>query len=324
MDAVTLDTTDSGLVHALHIDGRVPFRTVAEVLDVSENTVARRYRRLRSSGLLRVVGAVNGVRLGYSSWTLRLQCTPDAAGAIATTLAARPDTSFVHLLSGGTEISCNVQTPTAADRDALLLDKLPRTSRITAVSAHLLLRATTLPATWDGAAWLSEEQAGRLRRPPESPAPEPVALDKQDRAVLEILARDGRAGYTELATVAGSSDSTVKRRLDTLRRTGILTYTVDISPAVLGFPAEARLWMSVQPSQLVDVAQAMAGHPEVSFAAMTTGPSNLVAAVNCRNADDLCRYLTERVAALDAIRSIETAPVIRTLKRAGAYIPATR
>ncbi|MFB6440814.1 Lrp/AsnC family transcriptional regulator [Streptomyces sp. NPDC056411] len=325
METVTLplDDIDRGLIHALHIDGRVPFRTVAEVLGVSENTVARRYHRMRSAGALRVVGVVNGVVLGHTSWALRLQCTPDAAGALAAALAARPDTSFVHLLSGGTEISCNVQTPSAAERDALLLHKLPRTGRITAVSAHLLLRATALPGDWSGAARLSAEQVARLR--PAAPAATPrapVELGPQDRLMLDLLAHDGRAGYRELAAATGSADSTVKRRLDTLRGSGTLTYAVDISPVTLGFPTEARLWMSVRPSGLAAVAQAMAGHPEVSFAALTTGPSNLVAAVNCRSSDDLCRYLTERVAALDAVRSVETAPVIRTLKRSGSAVGA--
>ncbi|MGW2628832.1 hypothetical protein ACWC2K_05795 [Streptomyces chattanoogensis] len=44
------------------------------------------------------------------------------------------------------------------------------------------------------------------------------------------------------------------------------------------------------------------------------------AAVNCRNPDDLCRCITERVAALDAVRSLETTPVIRTLKRAATSL----
>ncbi|MGO4752694.1 Lrp/AsnC family transcriptional regulator, partial [Streptomyces sp. 2MCAF27] len=52
-DTVTLDDIDRGLVHALQIDGRAPLRTLGEALGVSENTVARRYRRLRSAGVLR-------------------------------------------------------------------------------------------------------------------------------------------------------------------------------------------------------------------------------------------------------------------------------
>ncbi|WP_208266568.1 Lrp/AsnC family transcriptional regulator [Actinomadura nitritigenes] len=317
MDDVMLDPVDRGLVHALRIDGRAPFSRIGAVLGVSENTVARRYRRLRSSGVLRVVGAVNGPRLGYTSWTIRLRCTPDAAGAIAGALAARDDTSFVHLLSGGTEISCNTQTRSADERDALLLEKLPRTRRVIGVSAHLLLRSYALPGTWLGPAVLSEDQAARLRPPAPDDAARPVEVGDADRALLAALAVDGRAGHAELARATGWSESTVRRRAEALRGAGVLQYQVDIEPARLGFHAEARLWTSVRPSALQDVATAMAAHPEVSFVALTTGPTNLVAVVNCRDTEDLARYLTERVAPLDGIATMETAPVIRTVKRAG-------
>jgi hypothetical protein len=54
---------------------------------------------------------------------------------------------------------------------------------------------------------------------------------------------------------------------------------------------------------------------------VTTGSTNLTAAINCRDNADLYRYLTERVSILDAISTMETAPVIRTVKRAGAVLP---
>ncbi|MFD0688975.1 Lrp/AsnC family transcriptional regulator [Actinomadura fibrosa] len=324
MDDVTLDPIDRGLVHALRIDGRAPFTRIGEALGVSENTVARRYRRLRSSGVLRVAGTVNGARLGHTSWTIRLRCTPDAAGAIAEALAARDDTSFVYLLSGGTEISCNTRTRSADERDALLLERLPRTRRVIGVSAHLLLRSYALPGTWLGPAVLSPEQAALLR-PPEpdgDAAADPVVTDlTADRALLGALARDGRATHADLARATGWSESTVRRRTDALRRAGVLTFQVDIEPRRLGFHAEARLWMSVRPSALQTAATAMAAHPEVSFVALTTGPTNLVAAVNCRDTEDLARYLTERVAALDGITALESAPVIRAAKRAGPPLP---
>ncbi|MEU1667508.1 Lrp/AsnC family transcriptional regulator [Streptomyces sparsogenes] len=322
-DPVILDDLDRGLVHALQIDGRAPLRTLGEVLGVSENTVARRYRRLRSAGVLRVVGAFNGARLGYSAWTIRLRCTPDAAGPLARALAARPDTSYVHLLSGGTEISCSAQTRSGEEGDALLLHRLPRTGRVTSVSAHLLLDHSALPNSWAGPALLSGEQTAALGPPPVDDAedPEGVTLEEGDRALFDALSRDGRASYAELAAATGWSDSTVRRRLLALRRAGVLAFLVDIPPAALGFRAEARLWMSVRPSRLAAVASAMAEHPEVSLVAMTTGPTNLLAAVNCRDGRHLARYLTERIASLDAIRAMETAPVIRTVKRAGAPLP---
>ncbi|MGX1757429.1 Lrp/AsnC family transcriptional regulator [Streptomyces lydicus] len=330
-DTVILDEVDRGLVHALQIDGRAAFRAIGATLGVSENTVARRYRRLRTAGILRVVGTLNGARLGYSAWTIRLRCTPDAAGAMATALAKRSDISFVHLLSGGTEISFSTQTRSSDESDALLLHQLPRTARVTSVSAHLLLTHYALPDNWAGPAWLTPAQAALLTPPPavdrgvaaEAGADASVELREGDRALLEALGRDGRTGYAELATATGWSDATVRRRIATLRRSGVLIFLVDIPPAALGFRAEARLWMSVQPSKLTAVAAAMAGHPEASLVALTTGPTNLLAAVNCRDAHDLSRYLTERIASLDAIRTIETAPVIRTLKRAGTLLLPT-
>ncbi|MFF4287794.1 Lrp/AsnC family transcriptional regulator [Streptomyces sp. NPDC001633] len=328
----TLDDVDHGLVHALQIDGRAPFRLIGEALGVSESTVARRYRRLRSAGTLRVAGTLNGARLGHHAWTIRLRCTPDAAGPLATALAARTDTSYVHLLSGGTEISCSAQTPTADESEALLLHKLPRTARVTSVSAHLLLDHYALPNTWAGPARLTREQTALLTPPgPLADGADDAAgeagpcggalVGPADRPLFDVLARDGRAGYPELAAAAGCSESTARRRVAALRRAGVLTFLVDIPPAALGFRAEARLWMSVRPSRLTAVAAAMAEHPEVSLVALTTGPTNLLAAVNCRDSVDLARYLTGRIAALDAIRSIETAPVIRTVKRAGALLP---
>ncbi|WP_171163370.1 Lrp/AsnC family transcriptional regulator [Streptomyces sp. I05A-00742] len=322
-ETVTLDETDRGIVHALRIDGRAPYRVIGEVLGVSESTVARRYRRLRSSGVLRVVGSLNGTRLGHSAWTIRVRCTPDAGPAIAEALAARPDTSYVHLLSGGTEISCSVQTAGADESEALLLHRLPRTARVTSVSAHLLLGQYALPSDWAGPACLTAEQAALLAPPPVDGSAE-VTLGPADRPFLELLARDGRAGHAELAAATGWSETTVRRRLAALRRAGVLVLLVDIPPAALGFRTEARLWLSVRPSRLTAVAEELAGHPEVSLVALTTGPTNLLAAVNCRDALDLARYLTERIASLDAVRAMETAPVIRTVKRAGAPLPLVR
>jgi len=318
-DSVVPDELDRRLVHALQVDGRAPLRLIGEVLGISENTVARRYRRLRTAGILRVAGTLNGARLGYSAWTIRLQCTPDAASSIATALAARTDTSYVYLLSGGTEISCSAQTPTADESEALLLHKLPRTTRITSISAHLLLDHYALPNNWAGPASLTPEQTALLAPPPTDEDAD-VSLTSADRPLLDLLSRDGRASHTELATVTGWSESTVRRRMTALRRAGVLTFLIDVPPAALGFHSETRLWMSVRPSRITAVATAMADHPEVSLVALTTGPTNLLAAVNCRDSRDLSRYLTERIASLDAIRAIETAPVIRTVKRSGTVL----
>ncbi|MEJ3651542.1 AsnC family transcriptional regulator [Actinomycetes bacterium KLBMP 9759] len=312
-----LQSVDRAIAQALELDGRASFRLVGDVLGVSESTVARRYRRMRSAGVLRVVGSANGLLLGYTSWTLRIRCMPDAANAIAAALARRPDTYWVHVLSGGTEISCNLQARDDAERDVLLMDTLPRTSRVLDVSAHALLGGAG--TGWGGLDELTAEQVQRLRPP--APEPASVPLTDHDHAVLAVLARDGRTTVADLAAAVGWSESSVRRRIELLRHHGVLVFDLDLPPAAIGHRGEARLWITAVPAQLTAVAAALGEHPETSFVGITTGPTNVVAAVVCRDHPALLRYLTERISPLPGITSVETAPVIRTVKRAGALLP---
>ena len=54
MRSDSFDPLDRQLVHALQLDPRAPFSRVAAVLGVSDQTVARRYSRLRTDGLIAI------------------------------------------------------------------------------------------------------------------------------------------------------------------------------------------------------------------------------------------------------------------------------
>ncbi|MFD0274115.1 Lrp/AsnC family transcriptional regulator [Kitasatospora sp. NPDC127111] len=319
---LTPDELDRGLIHALQVDARAPFTLIAEVLGSSTQTVVRRYRRLQAQAGLRVVTLPSPRSSGTHQWFVRLTAATRSAHDIAVALARRPDTSWVRLTSGGTEIVAIIHTaPSGPDAHALLLRDIPRTAGITAVSAHHLLH-TYLggPTAWRGRVdVLDEAQQARLRAGA-GPAGtddggEPYLLTAQDRALLAALREDARLGYADLAAATGISASTAVRRLGELRARGSLFFDVDVEPAVLGITVSALLWMQVAPAHLDTVATALAGHEELALVAATTGPTNLVAHALCRNAEDLHTYLTRRIA-WEAVTRIETAPVLRTYKAA--------
>ena len=319
-----LDELDRQLVHALQVDGRAPFSRIAEVLGVSDQTVARRYRRLRSEGTVRVIGNLDTWRIGAVSWYLRLQCTPDAAQPIADALARRPDTAWVRLASGGTEISCVTRSRSKADTDALLLDKLHRTPRIVGISAHALIHMFYggNESFLAKAGVLRDDQIAALTPPWRTDPPGEVPeLGAGDRALMAVLSRDGRAGLPELAGATGWSETTVRRRLTELRRCRALFFDVDVPGPAMGLAVEAMMWLSVAPHGMVEAAETLAGHAEVPFVAATTGSTNIVASLVCKDVAALYEYLTSKVAAIPAIHHIETNPIVRTLKREGALLP---
>ncbi|MBE8522062.1 Lrp/AsnC family transcriptional regulator [Amycolatopsis sp. H6(2020)] len=316
MESGLLDNLDRRLAHALQLDGRASFSTIAAVLGVSDQTIARRYRKLRSSGVLRVVGVPEAAPLGQVHWLVRLGCVPDAAAPIAAALARRDDTQWVSLMSGGTEIVCFVRAPLREQADGLLLGRLPKTPQVVSMTAYRLLRRFAGgPAGWPGrSSALSAVQVAALSRTPESSAYRP---EPGDAGLLAALARDGRADMSTLAAASGRSESTVRRRLETLRSSGALYFDVEVDAALLGYPLTATLWLTVAPSALESTGQALATHPQVAFAAATTGPANLVANVGCRDDAALYEYLADDLGGLEGIRQVETAPMIRTLKRFG-------
>ncbi|GIF69153.1 AsnC family transcriptional regulator [Asanoa ishikariensis] len=321
MDPLTLDDLDRQLAHALQVDGRAPFSQVAAVLGTSDRTLARRYRRLREGGALRVVGVPDAATLGHVDWLVRMRCTPDAALPVGTALARRPDTSWVQLLSGGTEITCITRTRAQTTDGDLLLQKLPRTPRLTAVAAHCILRAVAGTSGWPGrTAALDADQIAALT--PEPVAPGAVGdLTAADHHLLAALAEDGRAGYPTLARATGWSETTVRRRIAHLHGTNALYFDVEIEPALFGYTAEASLWLTVAPAALGTVTRALATHPQIGFAAATTGPSNVVASVIAKDLAALYDYLANGIGALDGIAQAETAPVVRRLKGAGTMRP---
>lgn len=325
MDDQGFDRLDRQLVQALMIDGRAAFSRLAAVLGTTDQTVIRRYRRLRGAGLLRVIGLPVGDRVGLYESRLRIQCVPGAAPVIADALARRPDTGWVKIFSGGTEVGCLVSSRTWEDHEALLLRKLPRTQQVTGVSAQNMLHRYTEGANRRlGLTELSEGQIEALEPPPVSTDEETVRLDDWDHAMLAVLARDGRAGYPELAKATGRSESTVRRRVDHLRRSGALTFDVEVLPVHLGYRTEAALAATVAPSDLAEIGRALAGHPQVPFVAATTGAANLAASVLCRDQRDLYTYMTEGIGALKAVRRLEVLPVLRHVKRAGLLSDGNR
>lgn len=323
METVTLDGVDRALLHALMIDGRASFARLARVLDTSDRTVARRYARLRDGGVARVVGAAS-IDAVTDRWLIHVRCQPRAALDVASALARRDDTSWVDLLSGGTEISAGMHARTDRDRDELLLQRLPHTTAVVSITAHSVLHVYAGgPDGFRGLHTLDPDQVADLTVAPARSGPSEAApaLAESDRPLLRALARDGRASWAALAVATGWSESTVARRLETLCAAGLVFFDLDLDLTRLGFRCDARIRASVDPSRLAQVGAAVAAHPEVTFAAATTGPANLVLSVRCRDNADLYRYLTERLGALTVLRDVEIAPVIRTLKRVSPLPP---
>ncbi|MFF0745961.1 Lrp/AsnC family transcriptional regulator [Streptomyces sp. NPDC004111] len=324
VDHHALDELDQRLLHALEVDARASFSRIAAVLRVSDQTVARRFKRMRTEGRVRVVGVRDHTVLGQESWTLRLRCAPESAGAISRALARRPDTAWIALTSGGTEVVCVTRARSRGEHEELLLGKLPRTPRIVEIQAYQALhRFYGGPAGWfaKSTALTAEEVA--LLRPrygaqdgPGADGQRPrVRITEEDEPLVAALEADGRASFAELQKLTGRSESALRRRLDQLLASGALYIDTQFDSEWLGHVSAAMLWITAAPAALASVGAAMAAHPEVVFAGAAAGPCNLLAVVLNRDTEALYTYLTEKLGVLEGVQHVECTPVLRRVKQ---------
>ena len=81
---IVLDATDQSIINLLRKDGRMPYRAIARELDIAENTVRARVRRMEETGTMRVVAVTDIEAAGYGM-LLRLAAERDPQWWMGTT-----------------------------------------------------------------------------------------------------------------------------------------------------------------------------------------------------------------------------------------------
>jgi DNA-binding Lrp family transcriptional regulator len=111
------------------------------------------------------------------------------------------------------------------------------------------------------------------------------ALDDLDRKIIAALVANSRTSFTEIGHAIGLSAPAVKRRVDRMRETEVITgFTTIVQPAALGWRTEAYVEVycdgAAPPRRLAEVAR---NHPEVVAAVTVTGEAD--ALLHIRAAD---------------------------------------
>jgi len=332
-ESVDVGPEDVRIIRALQVAPRASFASIAAVLGRSEGSVARRYRRMRADGVLRVAGVLDPGALGQSKWLVRLRCRPGSVTAIADALTRRDDVSWVALTAAGSEVTCAVRSRTPEQRDDLLGRRLPRTAAVLDINASAMLRQFVggrghYWAALRGTLTAEQEAALGDGSEPFAEAPvvarEPVDLGDADEKLLGALAADGRAGPVDLAAAAGLTPGRAARRLRWLLEHRVVHIDVEIAAAALGYRARANLWLRVHPSAVKSVGRTLAREPEIAFAAAVSGPHNLHAVAHCRDLDELFEFTTDRVGSLPGLQSMEVSPILQHVKQAGTLLAGDR
>jgi Lrp/AsnC family leucine-responsive transcriptional regulator len=118
-------------------------------------------------------------------------------------------------------------------------------------------------------------------------------VDATDVEIIELLRRDARRTFADIAERVALSAPAVKRRVDRLERDGFITgYTVRVDHAKLGQPLQAFTELRFAGNATVEEIAGIGGDiPEVQTIFTTAGDPDALAWIRVRDVEDLKRVI---------------------------------
>src|SRR5881227_3391876 len=140
------------------------------------------------------------------------------------------------------------------------------------------------------------------------------SVDQTDRQIIALLREDARRSFQNIGGHVGLSAPPVKRRVDRLRREGVIRgFTTLIDPRRFGWQTQAIVELTtVGRFSGADILAAIRGHPEVAAAYTVAGQASAILIVRAEDTVHLEQVL-ERLREAPGIIRTTTAVVLSTL-----------
>jgi DNA-binding Lrp family transcriptional regulator len=262
-----IDEVDLALLDGVHVNPRVGFGELGQVLGLSGATVARRWSRLVEEGHAWVSSAI-GPALPVTGALLEAECAPGMAQQVADRWASVAQVFSVHLTTGRYNAYALIVAADDAMLARLLIDVLPATPGIRAI------RSSTMFRLFSGTYWrlgaISPRQAREVAPGPVHASPH--RFDDVDRRIYLALQHDGRLTYREVAARMECSETFARRRLQLLTRSGLISFRADFARADAGWPINVMMMLSLADGAAVDdIGRLLVGWPEVRVCAAVIG-----------------------------------------------------
>lgn len=141
-----------------------------------------------------------------------------------------------------------------------------------------------------------------------------------DRAIIRLLQQNARISYAELGRATGIPESTVRRRMDRLQQRGVIEFAMLAEPSKLGYDLRAMIGLKVDLHRLKEIANTLRDMNEVIFASFVTGNFDILVHVVVRSQEALVQFLTDKLAAIEGVKSTETFVMPYIIKPATAWV----
>jgi DNA-binding Lrp family transcriptional regulator len=321
-----LSEGDRAVISALQVAPRASWADVGEALGISGVTAARRWKRLSDTGTAWVTASPGMTRRGEQCIAyVEIDCAPARRIEVAHQLAQHELVLTVEITTGSADILLTVGARDLAMLSHYLLDRLGSMPEVTRTRARIATQIYTEGSSWrltllgDEALRVLRRAEAELHLKAAALTPShPIAPDL--RKVARLLSVNGRASYADLAAATGMSQTSVRRHVTWLVRSGMLLPRTDLSTELSGSPVQLYLWSAAPVDGLPEVAKVLARMRQVRLVATTSSAPSMVICAWLRTVEEVHRFEQTITRGLPELQIVDRLVVLRTVKRMGRLV----
>ena len=140
-------------------------------------------------------------------------------------------------------------------------------------------------------------------------------LDETDTKILELLEEDARRSFTEIAQKLHISESTVRKRVTSMQKDGVITkFTIKVDHGKLGLNTIAIVGLDVESSKMLEIAQELCDFKELKCVATASGDHMIMLEIWARNGKELNKLISEKIGKIAGVRQVCPALILEKLK----------
>lgn len=156
------------------------------------------------------------------------------------------------------------------------------------------------------------------RRGGETPARVPDKSSPDDalnRAIIEMLREDGRMPYSEIAQALDVSEGTIRNRVTSMKRAGLLRIVAIVDPVVSEYQTQAMLGIKIASGHTPQsVADRLMALPDIVYILWVSGRFDLLIEVASNDQQEFLNFLQNEILGQTDIASCETMTGLQNFK----------
>ena len=287
-----ISETDRRLIFELQKNGTTSYAELADRLQITPQTIAKRIEGLINSKVISIRALPNPFKLGLNANALiAIKTDPTKIDHVCEKLFDNFHVNLLQTVFGRFDILTMVYFPNWELLHEFITNELSTIDGVTNVETFFINK---ILKRYERFFENGPNQQGAIK------------LKDIDWVLIEELVKNGRASTGELAEKLGIHVTTVYRRTSSLLKERFITISAVPNPSRLGYSANAFIALDVAPTKVDNICESLYHYPEIHRILTMINRSRMIVCIHTKDHESLYEFIKKKIAPLEGIINTET------------------